>query len=178
MKRMIRIFDRLSIVGGWASGLMICLGLVLVVAEILVRSIAGKTLYVAEEYSGYLMCGLTFCALAYTLREKGHIRMTFLQKAVSGRQRVFLDQACLVVGAVFSALMTYHTFLLFWDSVVSRSQSMQISETPLAIPQIALPLGSLLLTLQFVSEFLKACLVLKQDTEGLEIIAEAEDLGR
>lgn len=178
MKRLIRIFDRLSLAGGWLSGLMICLGLSLVVAEILTRSMFDSTLYIAEEYAGYMMCGLTFCALAYTLREKGHIRMTFLQKVVKGRPRLILDLVCFAVGVVFSLGLTYNTSLFFWDSVVTQSQSMQISETYIAIPQFALPLGALLLTLQFISEFLKTTLVLKDDTEGLNIISEAEDLGR
>jgi len=178
MKRLIHIFDSLSLAGGWFSGLMICLGLVLVVVEIFTRSLFDSTLYVAEEYAGYLMCGLTFCALAYTLREKGHIRMTFLQKVVKGRPRLMLDLICFAVGFVFSAGLTYNTSLFFWDSVITRSQSMQISETYLAIPQFAMPLGAMLLTLQFINEFLKTTLVLRHDTENLNIIAESDDLGR
>ena len=178
MKRFIRFIDRLSLAGGWLSGLMVCLGLALVVTEILTRSIFNSTLYIAEEYSGYMMCGLTFCALAYTLREKGHIRMTFLHKVVEGRPRLLLDLVCFAIGIIFSFGLVYHTSLFFWDSVVTQSQSMQISETYLAVPQFALPVGALLLALQFISEFFKTVLMLKDDTEGLDIISESGDLGR
>lgn len=178
MKRMINIFDRINGWGGIISGVMICLGLVLVIAEIVLRSAFDSTVYVAEEYAGYLMCGLTFFALAYTLREKGHIRMTFLQKVVRGRNRSILDLACYLVGFLFSIGLAWYTFWFFWDSVISRSQSMQISETYLAIPQLAMPLGALLLALQFVSEFCKEILVLKGDTSGLALVDEAQDLGR
>jgi len=178
MKRLIRIIDRLALAGGWLSGLMVCLGLTLVVAEIITRSAFNSTLYIAEEYAGYMMCGLTFFALAYTLREKGHIRMTFMHKVVEGRPRLILDLVCFAVGLFFSLGLVYNTSLFFWDSVVSRSQSMQISETYLAIPEVVLPLGALLLALQFISEFLKTVLVLKDDTEGLDILSESGDLGR
>lgn len=49
---------------------MLCVALVMICAEIVLRSVFDRTLYITDEYSGYLMCGLTFCALAYTLREK------------------------------------------------------------------------------------------------------------
>jgi TRAP-type C4-dicarboxylate transport system permease small subunit len=123
------------------------------------------------------MCALTFCALGYTLRDKGHIRMTFLLKVVRGRPRILLDMVCFAVGMAFCAALTWHTGLFFLDSVVSRSQSMQISETYLAIPQIFMPLGALVMTLQFLGEFLRALALLK-GVEGIELRQESSDLGR
>ena len=42
------------------------------------------------EYSGYCMAASSFLALAYTFREKGHIRITlFLEKANKNIRRVF-----------------------------------------------------------------------------------------
>ena len=86
--------------------------------------------------------GLTFLALGYTLKEKGHIRMTFLHTVLRGKKRLLLEALCLLTGLVFTLLMTWTTSLFFWDSVVFGSRSMQISETYLAIPQFFLPLGS------------------------------------
>ena len=100
------------------------------------------------------MCFLTFCALGDTLLDRGHIRMTFLLKVVRGRPRIYLDLTCFVVGLAFCALLTWYTGAFFLDSVVSRSQSMQISETYLAIPQFFMPLGALIMTLQFLGEIL------------------------
>ena len=84
---------------------------------------------------------------------------------------------CFVVGFFFCVGSRSFTWEFFWDSVVSESQSMQISETYLAIPQAFLPVGSLLLTLQFAAEFLKGFALLRRDTEGLRILEEADDLG-
>ena len=71
------------------------------------------------------------------MRDKGHIRMTFLRSAISPRAKVILDMICFVIGFLFCIGLTYLTFRFFWDSVVSGSRSMQISETPLAIPQFS-----------------------------------------
>ncbi|MCJ8500821.1 TRAP transporter small permease subunit [Desulfatitalea alkaliphila] len=178
LKWIINAIDWISGVGGFLTGVMMCLGVGLIMGEIVFRTFFNQTLYVAEEYAGYLMAMLTFCALAYTLRERGHIRMTFLHKVVVGRGRAYLDLACLTIGFCFCLVLIYFTFIFFWDSVVTGSRSMQISKTYLAIPQAFLPFGALLFALQFFSEMLKSFLVIKGDTEGIRIVAEATDQGR
>lgn len=177
MKKIVKLFDRVSETGGAASGIMMIAGILLVLAEIFVRTVFGKTLYIAEEYSGYLMAGITFAALAYTLKDKSHIRMVFLHSIVKGKARLVLDIYAYLIGFVFSAVLTWNTFLLFWDSVATKSRSMQISETYLAIPQAFLPLGSLLLLFQFAAEILRAVNRLKAgETEEDKI--ESGALGR
>ncbi len=178
MKAVIRVVNAFSGLGGWLAVIMICLALGLALSEILSRSLFNKTLYITEEYSGYLMCTLTFSSLAYTLRERGHIRMVFVLRALSARARHFLNLACHTVGFVFGIGFTVFCFLFFWDSVVSGSQSMQVSETFLAIPQAFMPLGALMLTLQFLGEVFKDILVIRGDTAGLTLTEEADDLGR
>ena len=178
MKRLIRIIDVISGACGGFAGLLLCLGVVLTGLEIVLRSGLDSTLFITDEYSGYLMCGMTFCGLAYTLREKGHIRMTFIHKIVTGRRRECLDLFCYGAGTVFSAVLTYYTWALFWDSVMTGSQSMQVSETYLSIPQFFMPFGAFVLTLQFLAEFLKTIMVVQGDTAGLTIHEEIADLGR
>ena len=140
--------------------------------------VLAKTLYIADEYSGYLMAMLTFLGLGYTLRERGHIRMMFLVHFLKGRRRVIFNMVCMVVGLVFCAGLVLFTGEFFWDSVVNQTQSMQITETYLAIPQVFLPIGSFFLMLQFLSEFLKGIAMLRQDTAGLRILEETDELGR
>ncbi|MEA1940198.1 MAG: TRAP transporter small permease [Candidatus Caldatribacteriota bacterium] len=176
-KKLITIIDKFSVFGGTLSGIMIFSSLILIVAEIITRTIFNNTLYVAEEYSGYLMCGLTFMALGITLREKGHIRMTFLQNIIKNPRHILvLDMICYVIGFIFSICITYFLVMFFWDSVISNSRSMRISETYLAIPQFFMPFGSFMLALQFLSEFLKNHMALK--TGKIEVIEEDKSLGK
>ena len=124
------------------------------------------------------MAMLTFLGLAYTLRERGHIRMMFLVHHLKGRRRVIFNMVCMFVGFLFCIGLVRFTGEFFWDSVVNRTQSMQITESYLAIPQAFLPIGSLFLLLQFLSEFLKGAAMLRQDTAGLRILEETDELGR
>ncbi len=178
MKTFINAIDRISGFGGWAAGVLMVIALVIGVSEIVTRYAFGKTLYIADEYSGYLMAMLTFLGLAYTLRERGHIRMMFLMHILKGRRRVIFNMICMFVGFVFCIGLIQFTGEFFWDSVVNQTQSMQITETYLAIPEAFLPIGSFFLLLQFLSEFLKGVAILRHDTAGLRILEEIDELGR
>jgi TRAP-type C4-dicarboxylate transport system permease small subunit len=94
MKSLINAIDRISGFGGWTAGVLMVIALVIGVSEIVTRYVFGKTLYIADEYSGYLMAMLTFLGLAYTLRERGHIRMMFLVHVLKGRKRLIFNMIC------------------------------------------------------------------------------------
>jgi hypothetical protein len=71
MKKLINLIDNLSGIGGWVAGILMAVALVISVGEIIFRSFLHSTLYIADEYTGYLMAMLTFMGLGYTLRERG-----------------------------------------------------------------------------------------------------------
>jgi TRAP-type C4-dicarboxylate transport system permease small subunit len=178
MKKIINAIDVLSGISGWSAGIVMTVALLLALAEIATRSFFGGTLYIADEYAGYLMAVMTLIGLAYTLRERGHIRMMFLIHVLKGRAHTIYNMVCLAVGFLFCISCTWFTWVFFWDSVVNKSQSMQLSETYLAIPQAFLPLGVALMALQFLAEFLKGVAMLQKHTEGLHIHEEIDELGR
>jgi TRAP-type C4-dicarboxylate transport system permease small subunit len=178
MEKFIRGIDRISNACGIISGIMMLIGVTLVLTEVFVRAVFDTTLYITEEYTAYLMVGITFLGLAYTLKEKGHIRMVFMHKIIKrGKARILLDIYSFTVGLAVFAVITGATFVFFWDSVLSGTQSMYISKTFIAIPQSAMPLGSLLITLQFAAEIMKSIIKLRTGaTDEQEI--ESEMLGR
>lgn len=178
MKTWIRWIDRLS---GWCGalcGAILCISLILLLTEIVIRSAFSKTLFITDEYSGYLMSALTFMGLSYTMREKGHIRVTLLQGVLSEKTKIYLDLICFFIGFLTFSFIAWQCSLFFWDSVATRSQSMQISETYLAIPQVFMPIGSFLLSLQFLSEAAKGLLMLRGETDDISLQQESRDLGR
>ena len=178
MKRLIRYIDTCASFGALLSAVFMVAGWLMIMAEIIMRSGFDSTLMITDEYSGYLMCALTFCALSYTLREKGHIRMTLIHKVIADRKRLYLDLICFLIGFGFCIAATVFAARYFYDSLVTGSQSMQISETYLAIPQFFMPLGFGMMALQFVGEALKSILIIKGDISGLKIGQESRELGR
>lgn len=172
METFIRWCDRLSKGCGVIAGILLIVAVILVLSEIVVRTLLDSTLYITEEYTGYLMAAITTLALAYTLQDKGHIRMVFLYSKLKGKARSALEIYSFAVGFVMFAVITFTTASFFWDSVVSQTRSMQISETYLAIPQFFMPFGALVITLQFAAELcrvingLRLGVVKEQDIES------------
>lgn len=178
MEKFVRAIDRISHAFGIIAGLMMLIGVALVLTEIFVRALFDNTLYITEEYTAYLMVAITFFGLAYTLKEKGHIRMVFLHKFIKGgKARIFLDIYSFMVGLAMFTVITITSTDFVWDSVVSGTRSMQISKTYLAIPQSAMPLGSLLITLQFAAQIVRSIIKLRTG-EIDEIETESQELGR
>lgn len=155
MEKLIRRIDKLSHFSAIISGFLIIIAMSLILVEVFLRTLFTSTCYVCDEYTGYFMAVLTFLSFAYTLKEKEHVRMTLGLTLLTEKQRDFVDMWCLLVALVFGVLLVYGTSVFFWDSVTMRSQAMSISETYLAIPQVFLPLGSAIFTLQVFSELYK-----------------------
>ncbi|MFQ3621742.1 MAG: TRAP transporter small permease [Spirochaetales bacterium] len=176
IKRFVQFCDFLSRAGGILSGILTVVALILIVAEIGVRTFFHGTLYITEEYSGYLMAAITFFGLSFTLKEKAHIRMMFLFSVLKGNRRRILEVYTYLVGVVFTGILSWTTFQFFWDSVVNKSRSMQLSETYLAIPQAVLPLGSALLCLQFLAEAVRTWVAPAEDNPAGKV--ESASLGR
>jgi len=164
MGKAIRILDRISDFFGFTAGLMMLFGFSLVLIEIVLRTFLTKTLHITSEYTAYMTVGITFLGLAYTLKEGGHIRMTFLHSFLKGKSVIFLDILTFIIGIVFFSVVTYITAEFAIGSYMIGSRSMQITRTLLWIPQSLIPIGSFVMVLQFVSEILKAVEDLKTGT--------------
>lgn len=154
MKRIVNIIDRSCDLFGLIAGIFIVLSVTLVLTEVVMRTVFSSTTYIAEEYSAYFMVSISFFSILYAFKEDSHIRITFIDNLL--KEKTFIYNLCLsIIGLLLFALITYSAINYFWDSVVTGSRSMQVSRTYLAIPQFAMPLASLLITLQFFSKILK-----------------------
>ena len=163
MKKLIHRIDGLSDLAGAVSAVMLCASLLMVILEVTLRSFFSKTIYITDEYTGYLMVGITFFGLSYCLKEKGHIRMTVLHRFLKDKKRAYLELFTFVIGFCLMAIVAYTTFLFFWESVEYQTQSMQISKTYLAIPKSMLPLGTVIFALQFLGEILRTITQIREN---------------
>lgn len=147
---------------GFIAGICIAAGSLLIVTEISSRLFLGKSLLITDEYTGYLMAVSSFLGLGYVEKNHGHIRMDLID--LLGKRFPRLIVACrffaYIVALIFSAYLVYVGWKLFYQSYIFNSKSMQISETPLAIPQIFVPIGALALLLQYASNLAKYCMQL------------------
>lgn len=166
MKKFIRVIEKITNAFGWIAGITMLLGVALIIIEIILRKVFDSTIYISEEYIAYFLVSISFFSLAYTLKEDGHIRINFLFNLIKGpKKHIAINIYSFIVGLIVFSIITIVTAIFFWDSVMMKTQSLQISRTYLAIPQLTIPLGSLIITLQFAAEICKSIIKIQENKD-------------
>jgi TRAP-type C4-dicarboxylate transport system permease small subunit len=143
--------DRVAAVAGAVSGAAVVAMTALVTVEVLSRDLFNRSTLVADEMSGYLLVALTFLGLAPTLRGGGFIRIDTYHARLRGGGRVALDLAIHLLALGYAVLLDWYLWRLTLDAWRLGTTSIQISRTPLWIPQGCMAVGGLLLVLDLLA---------------------------
>ena len=152
-------------VSGHLQGWVLVALMVLILVEVATRYIMQNPLSVAEEYGGYMLVAITYIGLAYTWKQRTHVRVEFVLEKLPLKVRLTLRLLTIIVAAVFSGFMIVASVQLVQESFAFGDRSGSWLRTPLAWPQMALVLGSVLLCLQLCVEIIKAARNLKNGEE-------------
>lgn len=126
--------------------------LAMVMTSILGRQF-GFNLSGVDAYAGYMMAAAGFLALAHTLKKGEHIRVTLLLSALRGRWRRALELWALFAATLLALLFAGYSARLAWQSYVLHDISTSSDATPLWIPQLSMAIGTAVLAVAFVDEF-------------------------
>ena len=147
-----KTLDTLYDGAAWLAALfmvgLLAMVLLSIVSRLLHFHVAGT-----DAYAGYLMAASGFLALAHTLKRGEHIRVTLLLSALSGHARRALELWALFAAALLAGLAAYYSGRLTWQSHAFNDISTGNDATPLWIPQLSMAIGSLILLVALVDEF-------------------------
>lgn len=147
-----RFLDFLYDAAAWAAALCMIGVLVMVLTSILGRQFHFH-LPGTDAYAGYSMAAAGFLALAHTLKKGEHIRVTLLIGRLSGGTRRVLEMWSLSVAVLLSGLFAFYACRLVWQSHAFNDMSTSNDATPLWIPQLAMAVGTVLLCVALVDEW-------------------------
>ena len=120
-------------------------------------SVLGRLLHFhvpgTDAYAGYAMAAAGFLALAHTLKHNEHIRVTLILGRLHGLTRHRLELVSLGVALVLSGLLLWFSVRLAFQSHQFHDISTGNDATPLWIPQLAMALGTLVLFIAFLDEW-------------------------
>jgi len=122
------------------------------VAKLISGAPLGLLLPSYAEFAGYFLAAASFLALASTLRAGGHIRVNLLIRRFGARARRWVEAWCCAVATLLSGYFCYQTILLTRDSWDYGDLSYGLIAIPIWIPQSAVSLGLLILTLALLDE--------------------------
>ena len=147
-----RFLDFLYDAAAWAAALCMIGVLAMVLTSILGRQLHFH-LPGTDAYAGYSMAAAGFLALAHTLKKGEHIRVTLLIGRLSGGTRRVLEMWSLSVAVLLSGLFAFYACRLVWQSHAFNDMSTSNDATPLWIPQLAMAVGTVLLCVALVDEW-------------------------
>ena len=148
-----RILDWLYDAAAWLAALAMIGVLLMVLLSIVSRQL-GFHVAGTDAYAGYSMAAAGFLALAHTLKKNEHIRVTLLLGRLKGRGLRVLQMWALSAGVLLAGLFAYYSVRLAWQSHVLNDISTGNDATPLWIPQITMAVGTVVLLVAFVDEWL------------------------
>ncbi|MGH6626562.1 MAG: TRAP transporter small permease [Burkholderiaceae bacterium] len=148
-----KILDHLYDGAAWLAALAMIGVLVMVLLSIVGRQL-NFHLPGTDAYAGYSMAAAGFLALAHTLKRNEHIRVTLLVSRLSGHAKRALELWALSAAVVLAGLFAFYAVRLAWQSRLLNDVSTSSDATPLWIPQIAMALGTVVLLIAFVDEWM------------------------
>ncbi len=120
-------------------------------------SVLGRQLHFhlpgTDAYAGYMMAAAGFLALAQTLKKGEHIRVTLILQALTGGKRRGLELFALAMAVALAVMFAFYSVRLAWQSYTFHDISTSNDATPLWLPQLSMALGTLVLAICFVDEF-------------------------
>ena len=148
--RLGKALNRLGDIFVLISAVMLMLMVVLLGLEIGDRAFFKSSTQIADEYSGYLFTWVTICCFLYAQRTDRFLRVDSMRKRFAPRGRAAADGVASLLGAALTSVLVHATWSTFMMSIQFSSVSIQPSQTPLAIPQVVMPIGLTLLAIAFV----------------------------
>ncbi|MDX5360593.1 MAG: TRAP transporter small permease [Alphaproteobacteria bacterium] len=139
-----------------ACGVLAAIALAMI-AALMLAQIIGRFFNVlvpgVNEAAAFLLAATSFLALAYSFRAGSHIRVSLFLHYLPDGVRRFIDLLGVVLGIGLMAYFSWYTWRLVSDSIRFKEVSDGLLAIPLWIPQAAMLLGLVMLTIALVEEF-------------------------
>ncbi len=159
-----RVLDTLYLVSGWLAAFFIAAIAGVVVVQVslnlidrastLLRGTAvGLTIPSYADFTGFFLAAASFLALAHTFRQGEHIRVTILIGHLPARIAWAFEFWCVAAAAAISCYFTWYTGVLVGESYRFNDLSPGMIAVPLWIPQTAMLIGLVILSIALIDEF-------------------------
>ena len=147
MKKTALLLEKIAYLGGYYSGWLVPLMMMLVVVEVFMRYVLRQPLMVADEFSAYMLVALAYLGMAYTWRQGGHVRVTVLISRLPYRVSSWIRFAGLILVFIFMVELDRVGYKMVVYALQINLRSSTWLMVPLFWPQLTVFVGFVLLTL-------------------------------
>lgn len=163
MVRLIGVVNRGAALLGAALLLAITLA---VFYEVILRYVFNAPTEWSFELTGYALVWAGFLAAGYALAHDRHVRVEILSDRLPGPMRTGLMVITDLIALGFCLAVAYHGFKYVHLSYITESASVSPLRVPMFIPEAGVPIGAVLLSLQFVARILVQLGLARSAEEG------------
>jgi TRAP-type C4-dicarboxylate transport system permease small subunit len=151
----LRFFEKLLSFFGTLFGLVIGLIVALICLDVALRDFGLGSLPWLIEFSEYLMYASTFLAAPWVLRQGNHVRVDMLFVALPKKLAIRLEQLVDLVGLGISLVLLYYGSAVVNDAWRNNMVAYKTWYVPEWLLFLAIPVGALLLAIEFVLRFMR-----------------------
>lgn len=149
MKVFWTLFDRLLNLMATLAGIILVFIVGAVCYTIGMRYFFRQTTIWITQTTEYGLLWIVFLASTWLLREGGHITTDIIYAHLSGKMRAYLDALMFVVGGAACMVMLYFGITYLVECIHNNVTDVRAVTVPKSSVFVIIPLGSLLLTIQF-----------------------------
>jgi len=150
--RALRAFDRIIELGGVIAALLLIAVMLTTTVKVVFRYGLREGLIGVDQISGTLLLYIALLGAAWVLRRNEHVTIDLLLGHVGPRARWFLTVVSAVIGTAVCFVITVFGTLEVIDSIQTGVRIPAEIEMPRAVNLIVIPIGFLLLMLQFLRQ--------------------------
>jgi len=127
---------------------------VLIVIEVILRSVFSSTLYLIEEFSGYMVLAIMALGLPYCREKNALLTVDFFISRMGPHLRRRVEFLYGLVSIAYCILIDWYVIQLLMKSIQRDLMAASVMRTPLWIPQMLLPIGITLLCLVMIRKLI------------------------
>ena len=144
----------LTKISGWVAGILILLTSFIVTYEVLMRAVFNAPTEWSIEVSVYLIMASGFLGLAPALAGNSHIGVDLITSTLKPQVNRVLHIITSMIGLIFCLVLMLASADMVIVSYEINSLSTSTLRIPLYIPQMAIPIGSAVIVLEFVRQII------------------------
>ena len=156
LNRVSRVFDYALNIFFFIGGVVLVCIMLVVCAEIAMRYFLGIVHVWEVQICGDSLVWIAFLPAGLVLKENRHVRVDLVVNIVSPRIRHVLNLITTALGLVTCLTLTYYSAHVTWDHFAKAIYEYNILVIPKGPLLSIIPLSSLLLSVEFLREFLSS----------------------
>lgn len=148
-----QFLDRLYVAGGALGAFFIALIAVLMIGQSILREFHVNTGAV-NDVVAWFCAAAAFFAMAHAFKHGDFVRVTLVLEAVGPKTRRTMELGSLAIGTISVAYLALSACRFTYESWEFNDISQGLLPMPMWIPQLSFALGSLLLLIAVLDEFI------------------------